>query len=409
MVALLALYVESCREPTKSAYRHHIYNEAFDPSRSSEAVHGHATLDCQPDNWPLGTWTDRHRAPCHGRHLYGSVAAQHFIWHHQHPESCDAKRFLLYESDAPASHGIGSTLHIATWALAEAIQMDRILLFSPSPNGVWTQGSFCEGFDNFHDCYFEPISSCNYHDVVRAVATTDIVEVDQSSDQRHVKLVTLSKSAALGEDADRKFVVPTSLLKFVQDSNIRNDSLYFWWRAQGLACIVRPTARTLAGIKTAQEQQSWTSMPDGAISVHVRHGNKGTEMPLLPDETYLALAEDLVRESPGLNRVIYLSSEDPQSVAFFTALDTWTVLTVNATRPEGAVDASEYARSVGADQEVLKTLVDLDFALQCFGWVGTIESNWGRMIEELRSTIRCKAQGPYIDAHYGRIFWQHGW
>ena len=44
----------------------------------------------------------------------------------------------------------------------------------------------------------------------------------------------------------------------------------------------------------------------------------------------------------------------------------------------------------------------LDLALDGSAWVGTIKSNWDRLIEELRSTVRCKAHLPFIDAHFGR-------
>jgi hypothetical protein len=42
--------------------------------------------------------------------------------------------------------------------------------------------------------------------------------------------------------------------------------------------------------------------------------------------------------------------------------------------------------------------VNLDLALQCDAWIGTLSSNWCRLIDELRSTARCKAQGIYLDA-----------
>lgn len=40
-------------------------------------------------------------------------------------------------------------------------------------------------------------------------------------------------------------------------------------------------------------------------------------------------------------------------------------------------------------------------ALPATGWVGTIKSNWNRLLEKLRSTVRCKAQLAYIDAFSG--------
>jgi hypothetical protein len=33
------------------------------------------------------------------------------------------------------------------------------------------------------------------------------------------------------------------------------------------------------------------------------------------------------------------------------------------------------------------------------GWVGTLGSMWSTLTERLRSTVRCKADKPYTDAH----------
>jgi hypothetical protein len=49
-------------------------------------------------------------------------------------------------------------------------------------------------------------------------------------------------------------------------------------------------------------------------------------------------------------------------------------------------------------EEVLNSLMNLDLALDCDAWVGTLSSNWCRLIDELRSTSRCKANGIYRDA-----------
>jgi hypothetical protein len=48
--------------------------------------------------------------------------------------------------------------------------------------------------------------------------------------------------------------------------------------------------------------------------------------------------------------------------------------------------------------EVLNRMMNLDLALDCDAWVTTLSSNRGRLIEELRSTSRCKANGIYRDA-----------
>ena len=45
--------------------------------------------------------------------------------------------------------------------------------------------------------------------------------------------------------------------------------------------------------------------------------------------------------------------------------------------------------------------INLDLALDCDGFVGTLSSNWNRLIDELRSTLRCKAHALYLDPTQG--------
>jgi hypothetical protein len=52
------------------------------------------------------------------------------------------------------------------------------------------------------------------------------------------------------------------------------------------------------------------------------------------------------------------------------------------------------------DAEYLRSLMNLDLSLQCDGFVGSFFSNWQRVIDEMRVTVRCKANAVYMDAHY---------
>lgn len=63
-----------------------------------------------------------------------------------------------------------------------------------------------------------------------------------------------------------------------------------------------------------------------------------------------------------------------------------------------------YAETIGPTTEMLNSLVNLDLALQASAWIGTLSSNWCRLIEELRATVGCAAHLPYVDAVQGFPF-----
>lgn len=369
------------------AYMHHVYG-------SSVSI-PNAAVQCKPKSW-FDAWVgDR---PSEGQHMHASYAAQQLIWRNQHPTDCASSSFLLYASDGAGEHGIGSTLHVATWFLAKAIELDRVLIFVPTPKGPWTQGKFCEGYTTLHDCYFKSTSSCSYADVVGDLDLSSVPQLNLSADQQHFHMI----QSDIGLPIMDTSLVPPKLLALLDSSSVPQDRMYFWFRAQAVAFIVRPNDRTMKQIQDRKQQQSWVRVPDGAISVHIRHGDKGTEMQLVPDLDYVQKAEELVAHYSHLQRVIFLSTEDPKSVAYFKALQNWTTLSLEVPRPmDGVYSPLEFARKIGPDEEMLNSLTNLDLALDCSAWVGTIKSNWNRLIEELRSTVRCKAHLPYIDAFSG--------
>ena len=96
---------------------------------------------------------------------------------------------------------------------------------------------------------------------------------------------------------------------------------------------------------------------------------------------------------------IFLSTEDPSAVEFFQGLGGWEVsFTAVPRKPDARKSTTEYLAEIGPASEMLNSLVSLDLALACDAWVGTLTSNWCRLIDELRSTVRCKADKVYLDA-----------
>lgn len=230
---------------------------------------------------------------------------------------------------------------------------------------------------------------------------------DQFADQKDIQII---KSGFVGSGIhSRRALVPEEAKKLLGNEAVPSQNMHFWWRAQGIAFMVRPNERTRLEIQSRKQQQSWSGIPDGTVSVHIRHGDKGTEMQLVPDVEYLFKAEELVRHDESLRKSIFLSTEDADSIQFFKNLDDWTVLTIDVPRPDQSISPIAFAKRIGSDEEMLNSLVNLDLALQCSGWVGTIKSNWNRVIEELRSTVRCKAHRPYIDAHSGWTIDEYDW
>lgn len=121
------------------------------------------------------------------------------------------------------------------------------------------------------------------------------------------------------------------------------------------------------------------------------------------DATYVHTLEQLLvhaeHQGVHLNREVFLSTEDPEAITYFENLKNWTTYyTVVPRKPDKNRSNQDYAREFGPAREMINSLINLDLALQSDAWVGTLSSNWCRLIDELRSTLRCKASGLYLDA-----------
>ena len=125
---------------------------------------------------------------------------------------------------------------------------------------------------------------------------------------------------------------------------------------------------------------------------------------------YEERADLLQSANQHLQRRVFVSTEDPAVVDHFVQNQGWQTQYVNVTRYNNTQTSPfQHAQSIGVDNEVLNSLLNLQLALECDGWVGTITSNWGRLIEELRSTVGCKAHMPYIDAAMGTSISDYNW
>lgn len=134
------------------------------------------------------------------------------------------------------------------------------------------------------------------------------------------------------------------------------------------------------------------------------------EARILPDTAFLCHAEALIALQPArLLRTVYLSTEDDETLAFFSAVTNLSVTSTNVSRSHAAVAIVQGAQALGIDTELADSLVSLTYALQCDAFVGDLSSNWVRLIDELRSTVRCKAHVPFIDPSQPlgikKLFW----
>ena len=207
------------------------------------------------------------------------------------------------------------------------------------------------------------------------------------------------------------------------------ETEYMWWRAVSITYILRPNAATLALMDNFRDPV--VKATEGrCISVYVRHGDKGSEMKLVPFTQYADAALRVFQNTsqalenigatelahraaaPGSGtiargKVMFIATEDPDVIqeamtwgvannihVRFTALN-MQILGDKKT----AVNPGEIERNLPAhrEYEYVSYLVHLAENVKCSVNICTIPSNYCRLIEELRGTVGGKANQLNID------------
>ena len=164
--------------------------------------------------------------------------------------------------------------------------------------------------------------------------------------------------------------------------------------------------------------ERWKELPDSnsLITVHIRWGDKQKEMELVTldeiiDGTKQLLSEEEIAGSKPVH--IYVTTEDPLAVDQFRAASAsnWIVHSSGPKNPTLAKNGNKEVKMMDAAYESkgragLQSLGALLISLQANRYVLATQSNWSRLINELRKSVvdsRCGSCTKMIDLRYGEL------
>ncbi|GIL89204.1 hypothetical protein Vretimale_18609 [Volvox reticuliferus] len=346
-----------------------------------------------PKQFIEGTWTSQRSMG--NATLPFTLEAQREIYENQHPPDCSKAKYLIY---SVGPNGIGAVFHVTGVALHLALDVGRV--FVEAPTTFLTHSPQCKGKPTLDSCYFLPFGGCkptkaqmdnavslSYRDVKEG-AVIDAPVVIAS----HELLVRFRAEA------------PKRFLSRLQTTAMDPKKYYYWWRAQSVTYMLRLRPEVLQDLE--QRRKRFLSGPTpapGCISVHVRHGDKGVEATVFEDRVYDETAAQVRALDPSyfLNQ-LFVSTEDPETIDYFVNKTKWSTGYTSGVprKPDRHKANLAYMADIGYYEEMLNSLLNLDLALECWAFVGSIYSNWVRLIDELRATIRCKANAVFADVHY---------
>ncbi|KAJ3010046.1 hypothetical protein HKX48_007605 [Thoreauomyces humboldtii] len=360
--------------------------------------------------------------------------AQRWIYEKQHPSQNDCKstkKFLV--SEGTEQIGLGAYLHKQGMGLGAALEFDLVFVM----NDVgWNNGQFdfsddCGSFTRkltSLECFAQPLSSCDVRDA-------------KIGDNAYQFARDMWGSITIEDKTYYKDQCPTYLRQKLEehfDGVSLTDAFFkLWWRGQSSAYLSRLNAQTSDALLKlrldAQLHRTWSHgdgglpslgirypMPPGTMNLHVRHGDKASEMTLMPFTTYVDAAEKFTSENPQVAvKRLFVSSEDPGVIADASRLpeqaqkaltspaNHWQVYTSDIPR----VDSGPFQQieKYGPTTMTRSWYLQLWMALECDSYIGTRASNWNRIIDEFRCIYVDKCQLPYfemgLEKDWAGYFW----
>lgn len=305
------------------------------------------------------------------------------IHKHQHPYDCRQVKFLISQGyDA----GFGSEIHVQGVGLAIAMAMNRIYIpsYKRFKSQSWqTPDSICHGTKTL-DCYFEKWTNCSWTDVSllsRYTVKVNLFKLINKDDyDREHSIVPVDVIEKYADDRVLNLdlymnlkpfrkLIPKQFHNFLMTIPMDRNDMYYWyevfyflafslflfallpiqhpfhclschtcalmachcrWRALSATYLARPNQLALQYIQQHGVKEL-DALGGECVSMYVRHGDKGSEMKLMPFEDYGRAAQDLWNRADlkKNKKFIFLGTETETVIdeaKAWGAANNWTIL-----------------------------------------------------------------------------------
>ena len=216
---------------------------------------------------------------------------QEKIFHHQNPPKCEGKRYI----EIPLLNwGLGSVLIHYGRYISMAINHGYIAIM-PRKQWIWASlMDFC-GNDTSFTCVFEDISNC-----------TDYYYSNYKSK------ITLNNPS---NSYPPPFFYPLWVEQLLKDTPIHKslESYLFYSSCQILGYLTRPTKKVVHWMNEYTKKDPIKAQKID-LAIHIRHGDKASEMKLVPTMEYLNAIKIIQRLEKKKDINVLISTEDQSAV-----------------------------------------------------------------------------------------------
>ena len=352
-----------------------------------------------------------------------TARAQRYLYDWQHPRSCAGRKFLVSEGN-PEGGGLGSNLFVATHHLAMALDMGAIFLWRWNAADDFVDPVNCAATPGI-ECFVDAPSNCSLRDAM---------SVGEGFRAGTVEVKFGNAGQALGFPNFHH--VPLAFQRMWAEAGLPveegtaaggKDPRAYWYKAQVVAYLARFNRATVdalralrsnssnfravtgPGVDAARHVTLGLPLPPGTMSAHIRHGDKESEMRLIPTNMYMDAALKIADMEPLMTtpRNLFITSEDPAALDYLpNALarvpeyNHWSMAWYSAMPRRDSNGKDQLAAFAGIIPKANLTrlwFLQLTLALECDSWIGTRGSNWNKLIDVLRCVWVPKCQHYMVD------------
>eukprot|EP01038_Epipyxis_sp_PR26KG_P014366 gene14366-19268_t len=212
---------------------------------------------------------------------------------------------------------------------------------------------------------------------------------------------------SVGPMIEHRLFIPSVFDQLLKCSPIKQKYEYYWWRAIAATFMIRPNQYIIDKLKE-YETRRLDDLNGRCISTYVRHGDKGSEMKLVPFKTYALAAEKLWNIS--INEKNNELMDENNKKIFYIATETSSILKEAIKWGQknnieilysnfSLLLLNEKYRFRMNELDYFSMILHLGEVLKCNAIICTPLSNYCRIIDELRGTIGRGANRLFADVN----------
>lgn len=307
--------------------------------------------------------------------IYGTKQVQKLIYTNQYPKNCFDRNFIVIYRFENSGAGIGAMLHNIAGILGYGLDKNKTIIYYPNSFSILSSSnSFAKAG---LDCFFEEITNCSF-------SANEI-------DSNHKKFEKISIT-----NYSKFFYTPNSILPWIKKTATPLNLFNFYWKIQATFFLVRFNENMKVKLNDLRYKYLINPKDQYDVAINVRHGDKYLEMKLINTQDYV-FALELLYKMLGRKLLVFISSDEESAIQYLLMMDRkkYEISYINKKRPSTGYNMKTLKN--GFNNSLL-SYADLTESIKAKYLIGTLSSNWNRLILELRLQ-----HGSYMDLPYFEV------